>query len=63
MRVNSPSRISKRRQLALVRRQRNLADWTKKHANTPDGPLATGMAAKIGIAKTDIENLGKKGVR
>lgn len=63
MRENSQVRISKRRQGALVRRQANLKDWETKYSNTPDGPLAKGYAAKAGVAKTDIENLAKKGVR
>lgn len=63
MRVNSASRISKRRQGALARRQTNLNDWGNKFLNTPDGPLAKALQVKMGIAQTDIDNLQKKGVR
>jgi hypothetical protein len=63
MRVNSQARIAKRRKGALQRRQVNLAALEKQYANTPDGPLAKALSVKLGIAKSDIDNLGKKGVR
>jgi hypothetical protein len=64
MRVNSAKRISKRRQGALVRREANLkmlgqlGVLTGKTQEERDE-----IARKINIAKTDIDNLQKKGVR
>jgi hypothetical protein len=64
MRVNSAKRISKRRQGALVRREANLkmlgqlGVLTGKTQEERDE-----IARKINIAKTDIDNRQKKGVR
>lgn len=68
MMKNSPSRISKRRQGALVRRQANLVqlnknDVTLTRKGDGEGDLAKRINTKRVICETDIANLQKKGVR
>ncbi len=62
-RVNSASRISKRRQGALVRRQNNLKTLGLALNGSPTDEERKVIETKIGIAKSDIDNLQKKGVR
>jgi len=64
MRVNSAKRISKRRQGALARREANLKMLGQLGALTGKTQEERNeIERKINIAKTDIENLQKKGVR
>lgn len=63
MRVNSASRISKRRQGALVRRTSDVKKWAGFPLNGLGEDGVKNVQRKLGIAKTDVENLAKKGVR
>lgn len=61
MMKNSPSRIAKRRKGALTRRTVDLKMWSAKLLS--GGDMEKEFSRKIGICKTDIENLDKKGIR
>lgn len=63
MMKNSPSRIAKRRQGALVRRQANVKTWQTKFVGDALADANKAVLAKIKTAETDIANLEKKGVR
>lgn len=63
MRVNSVSRISKRRHSALVRRTADVKKWAGHSLNGLSEDGVAGVKRKLESAKTDVENLGKKGVR
>lgn len=63
MRVNSSSRISKRRQGSLVRRLKDIKTWQSKFVGDATSPVNKEILRKIGVAETDVANLQKKGVR
>lgn len=63
MRVNSASRISKRRQGALVRRTNDVKKWAGYPLNGLSEDGVASVKRRLENAKTDVENLGKKGVR
>jgi hypothetical protein len=58
---NSPSRLTKRRKAAQLRRSVNLANYEVKLAANPEThPDNKVLESKIEIAKTDLTNLNKK---
>jgi len=63
MRVNSASRISKRRQGALKRRTADIKTWQTKFVGNVLAPENKEVLRKVNVAETDVANLQKKGVR
>lgn len=54
----------KRQTLALARRERELAKWNAAHVAVPENPdMVAFVARKVAIAKADVDNLHKKGVK
>lgn len=63
MRANSVSRISKRRHSALVRRTNDVKKWAGANLAGKTEEGVKEVKRKLETAKTDVENLQKKGVR
>jgi len=60
---NSRARILKRQTSALARRQVNLGFYQTEIHTLPSEEQKKVLANKIESAKTDIDNLQKKGIR